>query len=137
MRTKLYSKKGFLLFEAIVAIFVLLTLFTVKTQISISSMNANRRMHSRQICNAAALAQLDSINCTGARLTGDEIEQLWQGVSLRIASQPGRDQWQGLEQVSVVAELKLAEDDVVSCRQTRYISDWSEDMKNDEVEDAK
>ena len=113
--------RAFLLYEVLVAICVLTIMITVKARISVSSKNASVRLYSRQMCNAAALAQLDCISCTGAELTAQQVGQLWQGVKVNTAREPGADCWQGLEKLAVTAERQLAEGDIVACTQFRYI----------------
>ena len=136
MKSKLKRNKGFLFFEVVIAICVLLILLTIKARLSVSSLNAGRRIHTQQICTAAALAQLDSISVTGVELTPEQVAELWQGVSLSTSRLPGEDKWSGLDKVTVTAERAMGENDKISLSQTRYIIKENPVSSNDmEVED--
>ena len=55
----------------------------------------------KQRCIAAAEAQLDSIEVTGAGLSKEQFESLWPKVDCEIEQSEPRDEWKGTKLIKV------------------------------------
>jgi type II secretory pathway pseudopilin PulG len=104
---------GFLLADLIVGI----TLFGVLLAglaVSLHGFGSfNRYQWTRQLCIAAASAQLDSMTATGEPIVPDECERLWPRVTVSMETTPGEGQWAGLKRVDVKASAQAGPRQVV------------------------
>ena len=63
----------------------------------------NRAQWTRRRCVDAAQAQLDSLAATGREIPKAEVQRLWPGVQTTVERSDGRDAWDGLTCVKVIA----------------------------------
>lgn len=121
MKLRRIQSEGYLLIDAVVALFIFSLIIMGWMTLSKTTSRFNGIQMVRQRCIAAGQAQLDSYSAIGKSISKEKVSQLWPGIQTEITSFPGQGDWTGLTLVKVTSQ-GMYEEKQIQVTLARYVS---------------